>query len=136
MSQLEPTALDLPVIAPSRARSRRRVHAPDWLVLLLHNPKSRIGILIVGSIVIVALIAPLISVSDPNGFSITDAQQAPSWHHLFGTTDQGSDIFSQVVVGARRTGAMLGSWHRSRRPSSGALRLQPSCPIEAAPVRA
>jgi peptide/nickel transport system permease protein len=72
-------------------------------VLLLHNPKSRIGILIVGSIVIVALIAPLISVSDPNGFSITDARQAPSWHHLFGTTDQGSDIFSQVVVGARRS---------------------------------
>ena len=28
MSQLEPTVLDLPVIAPSRARSRRRVHAP------------------------------------------------------------------------------------------------------------
>src|SRR5262249_50281407 len=26
-----------------------------------------------------------------------------SWHHLFGTTDQGSDIFSQVVVGARRS---------------------------------
>ena len=103
MSQLEPTVLDLPVVAPSRARSQRRFHTPDCLVLLLHNPKSRIGILIVGSIVIVALIAPLISVSDPNGFSITDARQAPSWHHLFGTTDQGSDIFSQVVVGARRS---------------------------------
>jgi ABC-type dipeptide/oligopeptide/nickel transport system permease subunit len=103
MSQLEPTALDLPVVAPPRVRSRRRVRAPGWLVLLLLNRKSRIGLLIVGSIVVVALIAPLISVSDPNAFSITDARQAPSWHHLFGTTDQGSDIFSQVVVGARRS---------------------------------
>jgi peptide/nickel transport system permease protein len=32
-----------------------------------------------------------------------DAGQAPSWHHLFGTTDQGSDVFSQVVVGARQS---------------------------------
>jgi peptide/nickel transport system permease protein len=31
------------------------------------------------------------------------ARQAPSWHHLFGTTDQGSDIFSQVALGARRS---------------------------------
>ncbi len=103
MSQLEPAVLDLPVVAPPRVRSRRRVRVPGWLVLLLRNPKSRFGLLLVGSIVLVAVISPLISVSDPNAFSITDARQAPSWHHLFGTTDQGSDIFSQVVVGARRS---------------------------------
>jgi peptide/nickel transport system permease protein len=102
MSQLEPAALDLPV-APPRARRIGRLRLPGWLVLLLRNPKSRTGLAIVGAIVLVALIAPLISVSDPNGFSITAARQAPSWHHLFGTTDQGSDIFSQVVVGARRS---------------------------------
>src|SRR4029079_4572139 len=39
----------------------------------------------------------------PNEFNLLAARQAPSWHHLFGTTDQGSDIFSQVVVGARRS---------------------------------
>jgi ABC-type dipeptide/oligopeptide/nickel transport system permease subunit len=103
MSQLEPAALDLPVVAPSRGRGAGRVHVPGWVVLLLRNPKSRVGLVIVGSIVLVALLSPLISVSDPNAFSITDARQAPSWHHLFGTTDQGSDIFSQVVVGARRS---------------------------------
>jgi peptide/nickel transport system permease protein len=42
-------------------------------------------------------------VSDPTGFDLYAAHQAPSWHHLFGTTDQGSDIFSQVVLGARRS---------------------------------
>ena len=30
-------------------------------------------------------------------------QQAPSWHHLFGTTDQGPDVFAGVVFGARRS---------------------------------
>jgi peptide/nickel transport system permease protein len=103
MSQLEPAALDVPVVAPPRFRSRAHLRTPGWLVLLLGNPKSRTGLIMVGAVVVIALIAPLISVSDPNGFSIEAARQAPSWHHLFGTTDQGSDIFSQVVVGARRS---------------------------------
>jgi peptide/nickel transport system permease protein len=53
--------------------------------------------------VVVALIAPWISVSDPSAFNILATRQAPSWNHLFGTTDQGSDIFSQVVLGTRRS---------------------------------
>ena len=62
----------------------------------------------VGFMILVALIAPLISCLDPTGFDLYAAHQAPSWHHLFGTTDQGSDIFSQVVLGARRS-LMLGA---------------------------
>ncbi len=69
----------------------------------MRNPKSRLGLVMVGFMVVVALIAPLVSVSDPTGFSILAARQAPSWHHLFGTTDQGSDIWSQVVLGTRRS---------------------------------
>ena len=49
--------------------------------------------------VVVAIFAPLIATHDPNAFSLLDAKQSPSWHHLFGTTDQGTDIFSQVVLG-------------------------------------
>jgi peptide/nickel transport system permease protein len=101
MSQLEPT-LDLPLAAPP-ARVRGRVRVPGWLLLLWHNRKSRVGILMVGFMVVIALIAPLISVAHPNDFNLLAAKQAPSWHHLFGTTDQGSDIFSQVVLGARRS---------------------------------
>jgi len=80
-----------------------RLRIPGWLTLLLRNPKSRIGLGILGFMVTVALIAPLISVAHPNDFNLFAARQGPSWHHLFGTTDQGSDIFSQVVVGARRS---------------------------------
>jgi len=80
-----------------------RLHIPGWLTLLLRNPKSRLGLGILFLMVVVAAIAPLISVAHPNDFNIFATRQAPSWHHLFGTTDQGSDIFSQVVVGARRS---------------------------------
>ena len=101
MSQLDPT-LDLPLAAPP-ARVRGRLRVPGWVLLLLRNPKSCTGLLMIAFVVIVALIAPLISVSNPNDFNLLAARQAPSWHHLFGTTDQGSDIFSQVVLGARRS---------------------------------
>jgi peptide/nickel transport system permease protein len=105
MSQLDPTldpALDVSLpVTPRRVGGRLRV--PGWLVLLLGNAKSRTGFVMVGFMVIVALIAPLISVAHPNDFNLLATRQAPSWHHLFGTTDQGSDIFSQVVLGARRS---------------------------------
>jgi peptide/nickel transport system permease protein len=101
MSQLDPT-LDLPLAAPP-TRVRGRLRIPGWLVLFWQNRKSRIGMLMVASMVLVALIAPLISVAHPGEFNLLAARQAPSWHHLFGTTDQGSDIFSQVVLGARRS---------------------------------
>jgi peptide/nickel transport system permease protein len=105
MSQLDPTldpALELSLEAPPR-RGRGRLRLPGWVALLLGNPKSRTGVAMVGFVVIIALIAPLISVAHPNDFNLFATRQAPSWHHLFGTTDQGSDIFSQVVVGARRS---------------------------------
>jgi len=56
----------------------------------------------------VAIFAPLIATHDPNAFSLLDSRQSPSWHHLFGTTDQGADVFSQVVIGAR-TSLILGA---------------------------
>ncbi|HEY8644516.1 MAG TPA: ABC transporter permease [Gaiellaceae bacterium] len=104
MSQLQPTIepglTPLSVFAP---RTRGRLHLPGWLSLLLANPKSRFGILVVVFMVVVAVIAPWISVSNPTDFNILAIRQAPSWHHLFGTTDQGSDIFSQVALGTRRS---------------------------------
>jgi peptide/nickel transport system permease protein len=105
MSQLDPTldpALDVSLPATPR-RVGGRLRLPGWFALLLGNPKSRTGLVMVGFMVILALIAPLISVAHPNDFNLLATRQAPSWHHLFGTTDQGSDIFSQVVLGARRS---------------------------------
>jgi peptide/nickel transport system permease protein len=87
------------------AKPRRRpvVTVPRWLRLLLRNPKSRFGLLVLAGVIVCALIAPLVATHDPNAFSLLDARQGPSRHHLFGTTDQGSDIFGQVLWGARRS---------------------------------
>jgi peptide/nickel transport system permease protein len=104
MSQLqpviEPEVVPLRVSAP---HGRGRLHVPGWLSLLLSNPKSRFGFVLVSFMVVIALIAPWITSGDPTAFNLLATHQAPSWHHLFGTTDQGSDIFSQVVMGARRS---------------------------------
>src|SRR6478609_3185140 len=105
MSQLQPTVTEptpLPFKAARRSRTGR-LHLPGWLLILLANPKARFGLLLVTFVFVVALIAPLISVKNPTDFNVLAAKQAPSWNHLFGTTDQGSDIFSQVVLGARRS---------------------------------
>jgi peptide/nickel transport system permease protein len=105
MSQLQPTVDEAAALPLSATAPRRhgRFQLPGWLVLLLANPKSRFGIGLVVFMIVVALIAPLISVDDPTAFNVEAIKQTPSWHHLFGTTDQGQDIFSQVVLGARRS---------------------------------
>ncbi len=104
MSQLQP--LVEPELAPLSvfaARKHGRLHLPGWLTLLLANPKSRFGLAVIAFMIAIAVIAPWITVSDPTAFNILATRQAPSWNHLFGTTDQGSDIFSQVVLGTRRS---------------------------------
>ncbi len=110
----QPVTLDrpseaVPVESPREPkRSRRRgPHTPQWLRLLWGNPKSRGGMIILGVMILIAIFAPWIATHNPNAFSI-DARQAPSIHHLMGTTDQGADIFSQVVLGAR-TSLILGA---------------------------
>src|SRR6266536_2946366 len=109
MSQIQ--VLDeTPVVAlaPPVASSGRRARMPGWLRLLLSNPKSRGGIVVLTFMVLVAIFAPLIATHDPTAFSLLDSRQSPSWHHLFGTTDQGADVFSQVVIGTR-TSLLLGA---------------------------
>lgn len=101
-AELQPAPLT-PLAAPTSSK-RRRIHLPLWLSLLLKNPKSLIGLSILTTMVVIAIIAPLIaSASSATEFNIFAAKQAPSWHHLFGTTDQGSDVWAGVVFGARRS---------------------------------
>jgi peptide/nickel transport system permease protein len=107
MSQIQPTALELPDEAPHLIElaptAGRRRWLPGWVLLLARNPKARVGFGVVGSMVLFGLLAPLIANSHPMDFSLLDARQAPSLHHLFGTTDQGVDVFSLVSWGARRS---------------------------------
>jgi peptide/nickel transport system permease protein len=94
--------LELPTATPF-VRSRR-ARVPAWLVLLLRSPKGRVGLGIVLGMVLLGLLAPLlVPASKATEFSLLDARQAPSLHHIFGTSDQGTDVFAQVAWGARRS---------------------------------
>ena len=80
MSQIqvleEPPAATFVPALPAR---RGRVPVPGWLRLLLSNPKSRGGLIVLAFMILVTLFAPLIATHDPNAFSLFDAKQAPSW---------------------------------------------------------
>jgi peptide/nickel transport system permease protein len=101
MAQMQPM-LELPTATPF-VRSRR-ARVPAWLVLLLRSPKGRVGLGVVLGMVLLGLLAPLlVPASKATEFSLLDARQAPSLHHIFGTSDQGTDVFAQVAWGARRS---------------------------------
>ncbi len=85
---------------PVPARPRRRLGGPQWLLLLLRNPKSVFGLVVVLIIVAAAVFAPLLTPYNP-GDMIAMPSQAPTADHWFGTTHQGQDVFSQIVYGAR-----------------------------------
>jgi peptide/nickel transport system permease protein len=89
------------LVAPQR---RRRFSVPTWVALLLRNRKGQAGLVFFGGILLLALIAPLVADrATATDFNLLATRQAPSLHHLFGTTDQGSDVWAQVVWGARRS---------------------------------
>ncbi|WP_246414126.1 nickel transporter permease [Martelella radicis] len=67
------------------------------------NRLALIGAAIVFLLIMVAIFAPLIAPYNPNAQSLSDALQAPSASHWFGTDEYGRDIFSRVVYGSRIT---------------------------------
>jgi peptide/nickel transport system permease protein len=78
---------------PEQARPR------SWLRGLL-MPKVLIGLVIVGFFGAMAIFGPMLVRADPG--AITHARlQAPSLRHLLGTTQQGQDVLTQVIYGAR-----------------------------------
>ena len=93
-----------PEVAPAGKAKRRRFR-------FIANPKSSVGLIIVGIYVLFAVIGPWVAPYDPDARS-NDLVQPPSAKHWFGTTHLGQDIFSQVLVGARSVvmvGAVAGA---------------------------
>ena len=86
---------DLESVVANDAPARRR----GWL-RGFRSPKIIIGIAITVFFVLVAVVGPFVAPFDPSAVSY-DALQPPSLHHLFGTTQTGQDVFSQMLFGAR-----------------------------------
>ena len=89
-----------PVAIPLPDAPRQRLRSPEWARLLLTNPKSCFGIVVFGGMVVAALLAPVLAQNPPDEI-VALPGQPPNRDFWFGTTDQGYDVFAQVVWGAR-----------------------------------
>jgi peptide/nickel transport system permease protein len=85
---------------PARPARRRADGARLVVRTLWQQPKARIGVLIIGAMVVMALLAPVISPYPPNE-STFPPMTGPSAAHLLGTTGGDQDVLSQLIYGAR-----------------------------------
>lgn len=68
----------------------------------ISRSKSAIaGLIIIGFVVSVAIVAPLIAPYDPVSTDLRSRLQPASWEHLLGTDQLGRDILSRLLYGAR-----------------------------------
>ncbi len=68
--------------------------------LIITSWRGRFGLAILGLAVFVSIFGTLIAPYDPEASSLA-VLQPPSFDHILGTTENGSDVFSQLLVGAR-----------------------------------
>jgi len=68
---------------------------------LAHHPAGLIGLITIAIVVILAILAPIVTSSDPYSMSRIESLQGPSWSHPMGTDELGRDLFSRVVYGGR-----------------------------------
>ena len=95
-----------PSTDPATVVPHLRGPASPWRVLtravatIWSNKKARLGLVVLGVFVLVAVFAPLLA---PYGASVNGfgRNQPGSSAHWFGTTAAGEDVLSQVVFGAR-----------------------------------
>lgn len=85
---------------PSAANATLPRRRALWSALPL---KAKIGVVIFGVYILIAIIGPTIAPYDPSATTTATVGTAPSLQHLFGTTTTGQDVFSEVLVGLRST---------------------------------
>ena len=65
------------------------------------RPAAVMALFVVVFFIVVAVFAPLIAPEDPVKTSWSLIRKAPSWAHWMGTDENGRDVLSRVVFGAR-----------------------------------
>ncbi len=86
---------------PPEEATRRSIGAELWRAVA-HNRKALVGLGLLLFFVVLAAIPGQIAPDDPRA-KIYARGLGPSWHHLFGTTAYGEDVFSQLVFGTRQS---------------------------------
>src|SRR5688572_32732027 len=90
-----PLSPRLPRLAP------RRTPLGDTWRTLRRNPSALAGLGVVVLWLALGLTAPILPIDDPNDDDLSIRLQAPSRSHPLGTDDNGRDILSRVIHGAR-----------------------------------
>jgi peptide/nickel transport system permease protein len=90
-------APDLP-----QPEKRRKAHSEqvEFILRLFANKKGLFGAAILAIFILMAIFARQIAPGDPTRF-VARQNQAPTAAHWLGTTGQGQDVFTQVVIGSR-----------------------------------
>ena len=78
------------------------------LLAFMKNRLAVLGLLIIGLLVLIAVLAPVIAPYDPVETNIGNRLQPLSFAHYFGTDEMGRDIFSRIVWGSRLTLYVIG----------------------------
>ena len=65
------------------------------------RPAAVFGLFVITSFVLLALLAPFVAPFNPTQTSWTLIRKAPSWAHWMGTDENGRDVLSRVIWGAR-----------------------------------
>ena len=81
------------LVRPARRRSAA--------ARILRNPLSLTGVVLIGGLIVLAVIAPFIAPYDPIKTDLAVRLAAPSRAHLFGTDQLGRDILSRILHGTR-----------------------------------
>ncbi|MDQ6960251.1 MAG: ABC transporter permease [Mariprofundaceae bacterium] len=66
-----------------------------------NHPLLFVGSVIVATVAVLAVFAPLIAPYDPAAIDVKDILLPPSWEHWCGTDTLGRDVFSRMLYGAR-----------------------------------
>ncbi len=85
-----------------REKRQKRERFGTWRRL---PPKAKVGVALLGFFVLIAIIGPTLAPYDPSyqNPSPNLSLNAPSLTHLLGTTQNGQDVFSQLLTGVRMT---------------------------------
>lgn len=65
------------------------------------NATLMIGLVVVGSLALAGLLAPVLAPAEPNAIDLPNRLAAPSWDHWMGTDSFGRDILSRTLYAIR-----------------------------------
>lgn len=98
-----------PAASPQAALKSAGAGRSPWIEVLRRlfaNKLAVVGMLIIGTVILIALLAPVLASQHPDKNGIfqafpSDNKQAPSRQHLMGTDALGRDMLSLIIYGSR-----------------------------------